>query len=573
MKLSLKLKITIPVVLLIFLVVGGSMGIAYFLAARSLDEHALDELSLTVKSQMDLVDLWIEDLRAMMLKSASSTGYVDVLKQDTEETEKRANLELAEQTKICSGLSYINIVNIRGEVRASSVPDAVGKVKVADREYFQKAMKGEVNVSTIFVARTTGKPAFAVAAPVRDGEKIIGVIVGVPDLPKFAGKFVEPAKVFRSGYMAISDLTGVVFAHKDQSLIMKLNLNEHDFGREILKFKRGHFISQSEDFKKMVLVEQCKTVDWLVFAVAPYKEVVEDASYTAKVNGIVFASGLTLAIIAVLWVASSISRQVNRVVDGMSKSAQQVAAASSQVSVVSQQLAEGSAEHAANMEETSSALEEMASITRQNAENASQADRLMREAGKAVSTASESMMRLTSSMGEISRASVQTQEIIKTIDAIAFQTNLLALNAAVEAARAGETGAGFAIVADEVRNLAKRAADAAKDTAALIEGTALKVADGSKLVETTSEEFSRISVIVAKSGGLAGEIAAASSEQAQGIEQINKAATEMDKVLQQTAASAEESAAASEEMNAQAEQMKEFASDLADLVGGKSKRP
>jgi methyl-accepting chemotaxis protein len=135
------------------------------------------------------------------------------------------------------------------------------------------------------------------------------------------------------------------------------------------------------------------------------------------------------------------------------------------------------------------------------------------------------------------------------------------LNAAVEAARAGEAGAGFAVVADEVRNLAMRAADAAKNTAALIEGTVKKVNDGSQLVSTTNE---------AKVGDIVSEISEASKEQSSGIEQVNIAITEMDKVVQQNAANAEESASASEEMNAQAEQLKESVGDLSQLVTGKS---
>lgn len=134
----------------------------------------------------------------------------------------------------------------------------------------------------------------------------------------------------------------------------------------------------------------------------------------------------------------------------------------------------------------------------------------------------------------------ETQKIVKTIDEIAFQTNLLALNAAVEAARAGEAGAGFAVVADEVRNLAMRAADAAKNTADLIEGTVRKIADGAGLVETTNEGFSKVTESSGKVGDLLVEIAAASQEQSQGIEQINNAVTEMDKVAQQNAASSEE---------------------------------
>ena len=281
-------------------------------------------------------------------------------------------------------------------------------------------------------------------------------------------------------------------------------------------------------------------------------------------GGIVFAGGLLLS----YFMARSISRPINSAIEGLTEGAEQVASASAQVSSASQTLAEGASEQAAGIEETSSSIEEMASMTRKNADNANQANLLMVETAKVVEEANRSMVELTESMREISQASEETAKIIKTIDEIAFQTNLLALNAAVEAARAGEAGAGFAVVADEVRNLAMRAADAAKNTANLIEGTVKKIRNGSEVVSKTNEAFVRVATGARKVSELVGEIAAASSEQAQGVEQINKAVAEMDKVVQKNAASAEESASAAEEMNAQAEAMKGFVAELVALVGG-----
>lgn len=274
--------------------------------------------------------------------------------------------------------------------------------------------------------------------------------------------------------------------------------------------------------------------------------------------------GTLICILAV----RSITRPLRNVTEGLNEGADQVAAASGQVSSSSQQLAQGASEQAASIEETSSSLEEMSSMTRRNAENASQADRLMVSTKEVVSRSSRIMDELTTSMGEISKASEETSKIIKTIDGIAFQTNLLALNAAVEAARAGEAGAGFAVVADEVRNLAMRTAEAAKNTADLIEGTVHKVKAGSELVGKSGKEFHEVALNVERFGELIGQISAATHDQAQGIEQINKAVSEMDKVVQQNAANAEECASATEEMNAQAVQMKGFVRELEKLIRG-----
>ncbi|MCF8061030.1 MAG: hypothetical protein K9M82_00805 [Deltaproteobacteria bacterium] len=268
----------------------------------------------------------------------------------------------------------------------------------------------------------------------------------------------------------------------------------------------------------------------------------------------------------------SITRPVNRMIEGLTQSAEEVTRASGQISTASQSLAEGASEQAASIEETSSSLEEMASMTQQNADNAAKADRIMREAKETVETANASMVELTASMEVITKSSDETSKIVKTIDEIAFQTNLLALNAAVEAARAGDAGAGFAVVADEVRSLAMRAAEAAGNTADLIDDTTRKVKDGSSLLSRTNEEFQEVSFGAAKVADLVSEISAASNEQAQGIDQVNRAVAEMDKVVQQNASQAEESASASEEMNAQSEQLKGIILQLAALVRGGADR-
>ncbi len=288
---------------------------------------------------------------------------------------------------------------------------------------------------------------------------------------------------------------------------------------------------------------------------------------TAVFTGLILL-GLAVSLFLGIYMSLSITKALNRIISGLTEAAEQVSSAAGEVSSASQSLAEGSSEQAASVEETSSSLEEMSSMTKQNATNAGQADSLMKQANQVVIKANTSMTQLTTSMQEISKASEETSKIIKTIDEIAFQTNLLALNAAVEAARAGEAGAGFAVVADEVRNLAMRAADAAKNTAVLIEGTVKKIGDGSTLVKTTNDAFNEVSQSAAKVGELVAEIAAASGEQAQGIDQISIAVTEMDKVTQQNAATAEESASASEELSAQSEEMKGFVNRLAAIVGG-----
>jgi len=297
----------------------------------------------------------------------------------------------------------------------------------------------------------------------------------------------------------------------------------------------------------------------------------ETAESVYAMTRLILLGGLIVSLIfavALAWIIyRSIMKPLKKVIHGLSEGAETLSSAASQVASASQALAQGASEQASGLEETSSSIEEMASMTRQNAENAHQANVLMEETARVVEEANQSMQRLTGSMREISAASEETANIIKTIDEIAFQTNLLALNAAVEAARAGEAGAGFAVVSDEVRNLALRAAEAAKNTAGLIEGTVKKIKDGAEMVSKTNEAFSKVTQGTQKIGELVSEITTASQEQARGIEQINRAISEMDRTVQTTASSAEQSASASQEIHAQAGLMKDFVAELVALVG------
>lgn len=304
----------------------------------------------------------------------------------------------------------------------------------------------------------------------------------------------------------------------------------------------------------------------LVYDIAPLKETI------SKQRAMLFGGGLALLLLTclvILLITRSVTKPIRKVIIDLMNASRQVAAAAGQVSFSSQSLAEGSSEQAASLEESSSSIEEMSSRTKQNAASAGQADRLCSETNESVKNAALTMERLDRATEEISSASQETQKIVKSIDEIAFQTNLLALNAAVEAARAGEAGAGFAVVANEVRNLAGRCAMAAKSTAELISSTVEKVGTSREFAVQSLTAINGLVEKSAKVGDLAGKISAASSEQANGIEQINLAISEMDKVTQQNAANAEKSAAAAEQLNTQAEQMNDFVKTLTAMILGK----
>ena len=297
---------------------------------------------------------------------------------------------------------------------------------------------------------------------------------------------------------------------------------------------------------------------------------VEQQADNSRILGIVLMiAGFILGAIAAWWITSTIRVSLGRVTGQLATGAEEVASASRQLSSSSQSLAEGASEQAASLEETSSSLEEISSMTKQNADNANNADTLMAESKRMVDTGVHSMEEMVTAMDSIKESSGEISKIIKVIEEIAFQTNLLALNAAVEAARAGEHGKGFAVVAEEVRNLAQRSAAASKDTASLIENAVRKAEEGGEIVRKAAEALGAISESTNKVGNLVGEIAAASNEQSQGIEQVNNAVSQMDQITQQNAANAEESASASEQLNAQSENMDSVVGELFTMVNGK----
>jgi methyl-accepting chemotaxis protein/methyl-accepting chemotaxis protein-1 (serine sensor receptor) len=276
--------------------------------------------------------------------------------------------------------------------------------------------------------------------------------------------------------------------------------------------------------------------------------------------------------ILVVWLVRTINSSLRIVSRELGEGAQLVVDASSQMAVSSQSMAQGAAEQAASLEENSAAMEEMATMTRKNAESSHQAASLMAETARVVESAHKALEDMVTSMTSIKDSSNRVSKIIKTIDEIAFQTNILALNAAVEAARAGEAGMGFAVVADEVRSLAQRSAQAAKDTAGLIEEAISSATEGNRKVEQAAGGFAGITQRVTEVKALVDNVSVASNQQALGIDQVLQSIRQMERVTQTTAATAEESAAACEQLNAQADVTMRLVEQLEAMVGRNGER-
>ncbi len=264
----------------------------------------------------------------------------------------------------------------------------------------------------------------------------------------------------------------------------------------------------------------------------------------------------------------NIIRPLVRGIDELDAVSGQTTAAAAEVSASGQELADGASRQAAALEETSATLEEISSMTKRNSEHALHAKDLSAQTRHAAEQGTSRMAGMQEAMNEIKASSDNIAKIVKSIDEIAFQTNILALNAAVEAARAGEAGAGFAVVAEEVRALAQRSAHAARETAEKIEDSIHKSEQGVQLSTAVAESFQDIAAKARQMDDLVAEIATASHEQSQGVGQVSSAIADMDKVTQSNAATAEESASAAEELNQQAHSIHDLIKSFHDLVGG-----
>ncbi len=544
-------------------------------------ETSKDQMAKSAMSVADMVDIAFTGETKLVRDLAVGNTTLAAARAIASKGVKGADAELKKlDTKLENALKELSrdyenifVTDNKGTVTSEGAANVAKGTSVADTDYFRKGSSGQVTVGHPFISKQSGKPVFPVCAPIKgDGEAVQGTMVCLLKA-SYVGDRMKRLKYGKTGYPYMLDEKGMILIHPKAEYELKLDLSKEPgmegFVGKALSEGNGISTYVFKNTEKVSGYALVPSTGWQVFATINTQDFMASANAVRTFLIVLVGVFLLLTIVAVSWLSRSIARPILDTVESMKLGADQVAAASRQVSLASQSLAEGASTQAAALEETTASLEQISTMTMEDAKNASEADEIGQESGREFGAARDAMNALGKSMGEISMASAETQKIIKTIDGIAFQTNLLALNAAVEAARAGEAGLGFAVVAEEVRNLAQRAAQAARDTSEIIEQTVTKVNTGSELADRAGQAFESVAGKAQRVTHLMTQIAQSANHQAESMDQINRAVAEMDKSVQNNAASAEESAAAAEELNAQAEQMDDYARMLLVIIKGR----
>jgi methyl-accepting chemotaxis protein len=436
------------------------------------------------------------------------------------------------------------------------------------RANLEHGRQKEIWFSEAMKSPATGRAVVLITAPILAGGRVAGLLGTPLELADFADTFLQNNRIAKTGYLYLLDQQGSILAHPDTSKILNENLVRQDFGREMISRSTGALDYTDYGVRKLAQFQRSRKKAWTVVASVPMAE------FQARVRTIQFTLGalglamLTATFGATWLIAGKASRSITQMAAEMGSGTAQFSSAAAQIATNSQSLAQGTTEQAASLEEASVSAQQVASVTQKNKARTDELASTMKEAGASFQIMSSSMDELVGCMDGIHGSSRKISKIIQTVDGIAFQTNILALNAAVEAARAGEAGMGFAVVADEVRNLAQRSAEAAKDTASLIEEAIAGAAKGQETVSKCAEAMSTNLALAKNVMQLSDELAAATAEQVRGVEMIARAVGQVKQVTQTTAANAEESASASQQIAAQAQTFHALVTDLDTLVRG-----
>ena len=572
LKMNIRNKFLLPTILLIIVGMGVSATISYVKAKDALSAALLDNIRQRTLSTAESLSSWVRD-RQLDLRSWS---HEEVYAKSTKSSiiGKAARVSANEKlARLQAEYGYYEDICLAGEdgmVIAANTEKIIGKINVTDREYYKAAMAGDTYVSTVSRSRNSGNPVFFVATPVKDGQQIKGVLFGVVSIAHFSEHFIDSIKVGQSGYAFAMDKRGMLIAHPDRSKILKENLSDYDFGKQMLSRKSGLLTYTHEGVENEVAFKTIEGPGWVVAVSVPEAEVLAPVKSLGQINLIVAAAVIAVATVLIFFITSGVVKPINRVVAGLqdaaegdgdltkriditstdevgelarwfntfiekiqriisevTRNAQDLTTASRELAGIAGHLSDSAGQTSGKAMTVSAASEEMsttissaAGIMDETASNlsivASGAEEMTAtineiagntEKGRQIAEAAVSQTsHATDQIQDLGNAAMQIGKVVETITEISEQVNLLALNATIEAARAGEAGKGFAVVANEIKELAKQTAAASGEIKQQIEGIQTST-------QGTVTEINSIADVVSQVNDLVSTIAAAVEEQ------------------------------------------------------------
>lgn len=369
----------------------------------------------------------------------------------------------------------------------------------------------------------------------------------------------------------LTDHGGLIIASKNSGQIGK-NLKEIDRGfTGVYENNETVFEMKINGQNSFVSSITAAGTEWKLISIIPVRSIREKISPIAFTTLGITIISVIVSLILAFFISNFISITINKVAESLSEGSKQILQTSRELAKASTEISNGATEQAASIEETTASMEELAAMVRQNAQNSEQTTLLALKMTNISNSSYEQMSKMLESMNDIEKSSEEIRNVIDIIDNIAFQTNMLALNAAVEAARAGEAGMGFAVVADEVKDLATRSAESARETNKMVKSTINSIAAGKELAKALLMTYKDLMDIINKVTNMNQEVELASKQQDIGIQQINEAISQLDKVVQLNAASSEETASAAEELQGQVDSVNNYVEELLVLVEGEKR--
>jgi len=574
------------------------MGVIVHARAKAgISELVGEELVSLTKSMSDYAEGSLQSYLGTSITLAASPDLRDCIEladrkgpgADREASALSSRLAVMLKSKqLAAQYEAISVFDGKGKIIASSDPGAIG-LNLSEREYFKEAMSGKAYISQMFTNKSSGSVTLALAAPVTDQAGRVSGICAITIKTSVITDVMAKYSLGKGGYFAIVDETGLFVLHPNKDKVMKADINTtpglEDVARKGLAGETGFGDCSLQGVQKVAGYTTVPSVGWVVYSVMNKSDFLATANSVGAIILLVASVASVLAILCFILLSRSITvplglavkqaaifadgdltnkdhekfldrgdeigdlafsfkklfDNLTRIAGEIQSAAANVASGSEEISSTTESISQGATEQAASAEEVSSSIEEMSATIKQNSDNAVTTEGISTKAVKDAERGSAAVGQAVTAMKEIA-------DKISIIDEIASQTNLLALNAAIEAARAGETGKGFAVVASEVRKLAERSQKAAGEITELASSTVSIAQDAGKVIADMVPDIRRTSDLVR-------EIAAASREQSIGVDQVGKAMTQLDTVIQTNASASEEMAGMAEEFSGQAQQL------------------